>query len=552
MMRNILFAVLRRIAWCVLVAGGSSALAADDFLYTVRPGDHPWNIAQRFLKDPLLGPRLNRLNRIPNDRRIAPGTVLRIPAEWLKLAPSQVRLQTVHGDVRIASGLGPDRAAMPRELLEAGAVVRTGLQSSATLEFQDGSRVLVRQQSEIRLTSTQSRVLDQGHQVEMELLRGGMENLVQPNARAPGRFEIRTPSAVAAVRGTQFRVTATDTQTWTEVLEGAVLVGNAAGQTTTPAGTGSLTQSGKAPGAATPLLGAPDLSTLPAVLERLPIDWPIPAIGGAVRYRTQIAPDPKFSALLSDEVSGAPRVRVLDIPDGEHVVRVRAMDGSGLEGVSAERALVLRARPEPPLLIEPAPDAVTVAAQPTFRWTQGHPSWHYRLQITRTGESGEPLQHEQFIAAGASATSSIELPAGLYRWRVASIDPASGKQGPWGDAQGFRRVLPGPGVEPPLAAPGSVSLRWSAQPHTASHRLQLSRDGSFNTPLLDAETTEPQYALKDLQAGTYHVRVLSVGKDGYAGPWGAAQTFVVPETPAPEHWRALLILLPGILLLLGL
>ncbi len=34
----------------MLLLGASQVHAADDFLYTVQPGDHPWNIAQRFLQ----------------------------------------------------------------------------------------------------------------------------------------------------------------------------------------------------------------------------------------------------------------------------------------------------------------------------------------------------------------------------------------------------------------------------------------------------------------------------------------------------------------------
>ena len=527
----------------------SHASGADDFLYTVQAGDHPWNIAQRFLKDPSYGARLKQLNRIANDRRVPPGTQLRIPAEWLRLRALRVRVLAVHGDAVVVPGAGVGRAAMAGEELLPGMLLRTGPQASATLEFEDGSRVLVRRDTELRLVRSAQPLIHAGALVELDLLRGALENVVKPVANPSGRFEIRSPAAIAAVRGTQFRVSATDTQTRTEVLEGAVLVANPAGQSTTGAGLGTLADVGRAPEQPTPLLAAPDLAALPERFERLPIDWPLPAVAGAAGYRTQLAPDDRFSLILSDEVAAAPRARALDIVDGTYVVRLRAIDANGLEGLSAERALVVYARPEPPLLIEPAPDAETVSERPTFKWTRANAIWHYRLEITPADASTgtTPLQKTVVPADGASI--QVELPVGVHSWRVASVDPERGRQGPWGDRQSFRRVLPGPGVEPPQVTAGSVTLRWSAQPRVSSYRLQVAGDDTFGQLLADVRPTVPQHQLEHLVAGTYHIRVQSTGDDGYVGPRGAAQSFTVPPEPPPEYWKALLILLPFLLAL---
>jgi hypothetical protein len=60
-------------------------------------------------------------------------------------------------------------------------------------------------------------------------------------------------------------------------------------------------------------------------------------------------------------------------------MRLRAIDADGLEGLPAERPVVVHARPESPALISPEPGAVVAAARPIFRWTQADPAWHYRL-----------------------------------------------------------------------------------------------------------------------------------------------------------------------------
>jgi hypothetical protein len=157
----------------------------------------------------------------------------------------------------------------------------------------------------------------------------------------------------------------------------------------------------------------------------------------------------------------------------------------------------------------------------------------------------EPIDEQ--LLDQASAQSAQDLPVGLYRWRVATVDATQLGQGPWGDFQAFRRVLPGPGVDIAPPEDGRLALRWTAQPHTARYRLQVAREDSFAAPLVDVETTTPQYALEALSPGQHHVRVRAIGEDGYTGPWGGTQTFTVPE-PQRSYWPALWLLLPALVL----
>lgn len=524
----------------VLLGAGNLASAAD-FIYTVQPGDHPWNLAGRYLKSPALALKLRQLNQIPDDRRVMPGTRLHIPQAWLKLESAQVRLLAATGDTSLQPGTAPTRSAVAGELLQAPSTLRTGPSGSATLQFADGSRVLVRRDSELQLQQAQTRLLGQGSLVTLALLHGSLENQVTPVGESGGRFEIRSPAAVAAVRGTEFRVYADGSSLRTEVLSGAVNVANPSGQVTAQAAQGSVAQTGQVPSAPVALLPAPSLDSLPERVERLPIDLPLPALAGASGYRTQIAPDAQFNVAISDETSPAARIRARDVDDGSYVLRVRAIDAQGLEGLSSQRTLVVHARPEPPLLIEPAPDAVTTAERPVFRWTQADPSWSYRLQIMASGAA--EVFDEQVVQA-PTVQPARDLPTGLYQWRVAAIHPSKGP-GPWGDAQPFRRVLPGPGVDIPPPQDGSLTLRWSAQPQTAQYRLQVARDNSFASPQTDAQTEAAQYQLQGLEPGVHHVRVQAIGADGYVGPWGGTQTFTVPE-PRPQYWPALLLLLPAL------
>ena len=231
--------------------------------------------------------------------------------------------------------------------------------------------------------------------------------------------------------------------------------------------------------------------------------------------------------------------RVRDIADGSYALRVRGINAQGLEGLSTERTLVIQTQPEPPLPINPAPEAATTAARPKLRWTQADASLQYHVQLASGNTAmGEPVAEQ--VVSSASAQPPQDLPPGTYQWRVAAIHPTTG-QGPWGDAQPFRRVLPGPGVDIPQPQDGSLTLRWAAQPQTAHYQLQAARNDSSTSPLADADTDASQFSLKDLQPGPHHVRVRATGTDGDTGPWGSTQSCVVPEPP-PNRWLALILL----------
>lgn len=511
-----------------------------DYFYTVKPGDHPWNLAQRFLTRPEMGLQLRAINKIPDDRRILPGVKLRIPMAWLKLTPVQVKVLAVSGSATAVAG-GTASALVQGMLLTPPLTLVTGDLGSVSLLFADGSRVLMRARSEVQVKQAHQQAMNQINLVELVLSKGSLESQIIPMGDSGGRFEIRTPAAVAAVRGTEFRVTAEDGQARTEVLSGRVSVANPVGEVLAQDGQGSVARgSGLPPDDPVRLLAAPNLSGLSNRVERLPLDLPFEPLAGATGYRTQIAPTAAFDSLLSDEIGTVPRVRARDLDDGNYVIRVRGVDPQGLEGWSAQHSFTLRARPEPPLLMEPMPEALFESGWPTFRWTLADPSWNYRLQVM-AGDSLTPVV-DQTIRSGQQPLAAQDLAPGHYRWRVAAIQPGKG-QGPWGDMQGFRRVLPGPGVEAPQSVDGLLVLRWANQESGETYHLQVSKTSDFLNPLVDVRVDQPQHSLRDLGPGAYQVRVRAIGTDGFSGLWGDNQTFEVTE-PEPPRWPWLLLLLP--------
>ena len=105
--------------------------------------------------------------------------------------------------------------------LGAGDFLRTARASTVEIVMNDGSRVKVAPLSSFQMTA------ENGEAVSVGLHFGRVRSWVKKFSK---KFEVRTPSAVCAVRGTDFTVAANaDGDTTVEVYEGSVLAGDKSG-----------------------------------------------------------------------------------------------------------------------------------------------------------------------------------------------------------------------------------------------------------------------------------------------------------------------------------
>lgn len=199
------------------------------------------------------------------------------------------------------------------------------------------------------------------------MLQGRIEAAVAHLTGGEPRFQVKTPQATLGVRGTDFRVAAQpETGTsWGEVLTGRVDVtgstapfkAGVAKVVSLKAGQGALIDAQRRVGAPIALPQPPDLRGLPALHERPVVTLNVPPVTGASLYRAQAAVDAEFTQVLAEATSPTPTLRLRDLPDGPYHLRVRVAQAQGLEGPDAKGTFVLKARPEPPNMVNPAPKA---------------------------------------------------------------------------------------------------------------------------------------------------------------------------------------------------
>jgi hypothetical protein len=500
-------------------------LAADDYLYTLQAGDNPWNLSERLLVDMSYWPRLVAHNRIIDDRRLPPGSTLRIPRAWLKLRSASVQLGALTGEVEFDQGQGWI-AAQSGSPLAPGTRLRTGDQGSAALRLADGAQVLMRGASEIRLieadTAGNGALL-----LRIELLRGRLENAVHPLRATGGRFEIVTPSAITAVRGTEFRISADAQTTRSEVLDGAVLFGNRLGNVTLGAATGSLAARDEAPRRPQALLPPPTLQGIPAHWEQAELALQWPPVDAAEGYRVQLlaldAEGHSDGTTLLDRLTPEAALPAVPLPDGRYLLRARAVDSLGLEGLHSEHKLAIDTQPPAPRPRTPGSQGPVTRQTGTLGWQSdatGVPAGRrYRVQIA--GPAGFTAPLEDQTTADTVWALPTTLPPGRYQWRVASIDATD--QGPWCAVQTLQLIASPPDLVD-VRLSDRLHLRWHTNDGAAPVRLQVARDADFTELLLDEPKHGDRTTLPRPAAGTYHLRLGSLPGAGRPVVWG------------PVHW----------------
>ncbi|MFN3861015.1 MAG: FecR domain-containing protein [Roseateles sp.] len=131
----------------------------------------------------------------------------------------------VRGEVTQADG----RPLVAGDKLDAGATLRTGATGRVRLKFSDGSIVVLADNSQLRIVAYTAPA-GQPRAAELLLELGLVGQRVTPSAG--GSWRVRTPTAVTAVRGTEFSVeVGEDRATAVHVKTGEVDVEPAGAQT---------------------------------------------------------------------------------------------------------------------------------------------------------------------------------------------------------------------------------------------------------------------------------------------------------------------------------
>ncbi len=380
--------IYRLILVAALVFGLPAAAAAQstdllpppgaDIDYTVKDRDTMIGLARRYL---INGTRFEvqrafwEHNQLKDKDQISPGQVIRIPENWVRNDAGNIELAHVEGDVQ-----SKGQPLRPGAKIAAGDDFRTGKDGYVTIKLADGSTLALRPGSEMSIDEVRKSPLQNAPSAKFMLKSGRVEAAVERRTPAGARFEVRTPIAVAAVRGTKFRVAADSERNFAlnEVLEGEVAVNDSGslGTVAVREGYGTRVNEGQAPLPARALLPAPRLWTGIRLWIRRPIRLNFTRLPGASSYRVLVARRPDFADVISEVIIDTNTITLAELENGPYFLRVRGIDDLGLEGRETQGDLVLAldgpapaipstgGAPAPAGSPGPAPSPVPPAAAP--------------------------------------------------------------------------------------------------------------------------------------------------------------------------------------------
>lgn len=550
MIDKIMYFRLTIIAFFMALVLSLSPAKASDWIYTTVAGDSLWNLSEKHLDRVTRYAQLKKINGIKSPKQMQPGTQIRIPMKWIRSNSVPAEIISIQGSAVLYQADGTVQQELhPGTLIHLGDRLKSGANSSAAVKFADNSILTLHSDSIIQFDHLSAHGTTGMVNSRLHLLEGRMDTRVQP-AQGPGsRFEIQTPSAISAVRGTEYRasVVLESQSSNIEVLEGNVAVSGAQKKRLIKAGYGTRIVSGKAPIAPLKLLAAPQFKSIDETLHNIHsvISWE--PVKDAMQYRIEVTADNSFNTILWQQFSPYLHASLPDLNDGLYFIRVRAVDNLGLEGNSSVHPVRLDAHPQPPIQLQPATAYISRGKPPELLWTASSEADKYQLEIAADKDFKDILLKQdqmdvtQFVATDLSQT-------GRYYWRMNSI-AADGEVGPPGTIRSYEiKPLPAK-VEADIDTSGEGELvaSWHAGTSEQTYQVQLANDPDFSDLESDQVIDEPSISFEAVSAQIRYLRVRALEADGYQGPWGATQQ--IAPLPDDTFWLIPLLGFLGLIFL---
>jgi hypothetical protein len=508
----------------------TTAKASQEWVYGVIQGDTLSEFSDKYLRSDIPWKHVQVLNNIADPDHITPGSKIRVPLAWLSTQPTSAEVIALQGDVQLrrlpeqgslASPLSRQLSLTDRLVL--GDIITTGEDSSVAVRFADASSVTILQGSELVFDHLSEH--DETGMVDskLRLNQGTAEASVTRQLRGVARFEIHTPSAISAVRGTSFRTSyvGNEDAARVEVLGGGVEVKAEGVSQLVPAGFGTRVKKGEAPIKPRELLPAPEVKALPDIITQVTQNVRWLPVSEASAYRVQLSTSESFSTLIWDQLTQSPEILLPDIADGDYFLRIKAIDSLGIEGRVKPQPLSLNIFPLAPLPILPSDHDSVINNDFQLRWSLVPDAKSYRLQVARDQVFTQIVVDEQ---VNDSRSSELELDrSGRYFWRVASI-ATDGEQGEFGVVSPLvvtrtHQIKQGNWLHDEQ----TVEVQWPSEEGELFY-IQLAEDPEFKQLLVQEKTDKKQLVLPR-SANVRYLRIASAGAQNQ-GKWGAVQTIL--------------------------
>ena len=518
------------------------ALAGESRLVEIRVArnDTLIGLCQRYLQHPEQWQVIARLNGLAQPDLLAPGQKIVVPVEMLKGVPLQARVTFLKGTGFLKEpGSAVWNPLHRGEAIPVGSSLKSGPASSVEVSFADGTLFLLRENTALTVKEARQGVL---HLLRVLYLEAGkVITRVKAATGRDSRFEIETPSALAAARGTEYRVGVDEAGTTrAEMLERSIAFSAMGSTIALNQDEGSFARFREPPQAARKLLPPPEPAGLEPSYRETPLTLRFSPVAGAARYRAVLARDREGMDTVKEAlILPGEALEVAPESDGSYYVIASSIDSEGLEGrLSHPRELVLHRegkKPEAPEI--PAPEIRVPRDAARLRTTRLAITWQkvpgatrYQLQIADDPGFSRLVTDEKDLAGTAYSTGALTTGDYYLRLRGREEDGAPGK---WSSVCGFSVLqMPAPALRKVKSSGKGWDFAWDPPEEGISSQIQLAGDPEFSRVILERTLAEPELHLDTpLGPGTYYLRVRGVDASQHAGSYSEVASFVIEKPP---------------------
>jgi hypothetical protein len=489
-----------------------------EWIYTLHPGESFSEVANDLLAQNYSASRLLQYNKISNGAILGAGDAVRIPLAWLKRQPQPAKATTVSGTVQLISGTTGRKIPLSEDtLIRVGDEILSA-SGTATIELADGSEVRISPNSRLlfnRLTQYgKAGMVD----TRLRLNHGEIHTRVKPVMEGGARFEIETPSAVAAVRGTAFALQTSGKGTSLQVTEGEVDFGAPGKTRRIPAGFGASLSTNSNRGLSIRRLPpAPEINPLPPTLTQLPstMTW---QDSRAPMHRVDIFEADSGRWVESRKMTGN-SFDIGRLDNGSYEIHLAALDSRGIAGMPGVIPVDVALQARIASLASPSDGDTVNDDMPEFRWQLNGDNEVARVEIAEDKDFRNLVATSEW-APETSALPSRPLGPGKYYWRV--VTEAGGNSVATTEA----RQLVVNGSLPPVRIisvnyiDSQVRVFWEKIVTATDYRLQLSEEPGFNNIIKEATLSDTTAALRLIPGRRYFVRLKALSDGPLQSRWG--------------------------------
>jgi hypothetical protein len=370
----------------------------------------------------------------------------------------------------------------------------------------------------------------------LRLKKGSLTTDIPPLVKG-SRYEIKTPSAVAAVRGTEFRLHSSENESRLEVLEGKVEFSGEHGQIMVEAGKGASIKKDS------PRIEIINLPTPPRTqlaqdtIRKLPakVEWE--KNKEAQAYQIQITQNDKNGPLIENTTQQENALNIDQLNNGNYELAIRSINADGYKGLDSVTKLSIEIDLLKAQLITPADADIIEQSMPTFTWSYAEAETLdtenqiplSRLDIALDKEFTALISDNEFAKTNSHKLEQPLIP-NPYFWRVATL--TNNTQLKFSDTRMFniKGWLASVKILSVNYIDKQVGLFWSPVPNAEGYILQISNKYDFSTILKEEKLSKPRAHLLLNEGQQYYARVKGIGNKLYSSEFGPVQEiFITPK-----------------------